>query len=221
MDPSKQATHNWPDFFFWGYIILALSGFIALAVQAYYNPYLPFDPAISLWLQSFHPAWFSTLMVVISWPGYMPEAGLIVAAILVLAYFVKYHLEALLLAMVAITSEILNFAVKTIVHQPRPSPDLIHVVKILTSYNFPSGHVMFFTSFFAFLWFLIYRLCHPSWQRTAFLVILGLMVALVGISRIFLGAHWFSDVLGAYLLGGAILLVSIRIYNQNKLPSRR
>jgi undecaprenyl-diphosphatase len=64
--------------------------------------------------------------------------------------------------------------------------------------------------------FLGFTLLKPSWARTLLLVILGSLVALIGLSRIYLGAHWASDVTGAYLLGSLWLAVSIGIYRWGK-----
>jgi len=73
-----------------------------------------------------------------------------------------------------------------------------------------------YTAFFGFLMFLGYTLLKPSFARTVMLVILGSLVGLVGLSRIYLGDHWASDVVGAYLLGSLWLALSIAIYRWGK-----
>ena len=86
----------------------------------------------------------------------------------------------------------------------------------LTDSSFPSGHVLMYTAFFGFLMFLGYTLLKPSIARAVMLVILGSLVALVGLSRIYLGDHWASDVTGAYLLGSLWLAMSIALYRWGK-----
>jgi membrane-associated phospholipid phosphatase len=201
----------------WIYCVLALAGFSVLAVLAYQMPYLPFDPVITLGVQAFHPDWWTFLMTAVSWPGYMPQAALVVAVLVGLFYAAGYRRAALVAVASTVSAEILDFVIKMAIHQPRPSPDLVHVARILTSYSFPSGHVMFFTSFYAFLWFVSLKVLKPSLLRTFLLVLFGAMVVLVGVSRIYLGEHWFSDVIGAYLLGSVILLIAIRLA---RLPSK-
>jgi undecaprenyl-diphosphatase len=62
----------------------------------------------------------------------------------------------------------------------------------------------------------IYTLLKRSWMRSLLLALLGMFILLVGISRIYLGQHWASDVLGAYLLGGFLLAGILLLYEWGK-----
>jgi len=73
------------------------------------------------------------------------------------------------------------------------------------------------TAFGGFLIFLCFALLKSSPGRTALLVALSLVLALMGVSRIYLGQHWFSDVMGAYLFGSLWLLLTIRFYRWGKV----
>jgi undecaprenyl-diphosphatase len=117
---------------------------------------------------------------------------------------------------VAAGSGSLGQLIKIAVHRPRPGANLVTVLQQLNSYSFPSGHVLTYTAFFGFLFFLGYTLLKPSFARTILLVILGSLVALIGLSRIYVGDHWASDVTGAYLLGSLWLVLSIYIYRWGK-----
>jgi len=126
------------------------------------------------------------------------------------------HWESLVAAIAALFSPMVNLLVKQLVARSRPTVDLVHVFRILDSYSFPSGHVMFYVGFFGYLWFLVYTLLKHSIRRIFLLSLLGSLVALIGVSRIYLGQHWASDVLGAYLLGGLILAGVIQLYQRGK-----
>jgi membrane-associated phospholipid phosphatase len=103
-------------------------------------------------------------------------------------------------------------SIKLMVERPRPGTDTVRVMSELLDYSYPSGHVVSYVSLYGFLFFLVYVLVKRSWQRTAVLSVLALLVGLVGVSRIYLGHHWASDVVGGYALGTAYLLVLIEAY---------
>ena len=110
--------------------------------------------------------------------------------------------------------EAINALVKLIIQRPRPSPDLVHVVKMMNDYSFSSGYVMYYTAFLGFIRFLAFTLLRKSWLRTLILVVFGAMILLVGVSRVYLGQHWMSDVAGAYLLGSLALVLIIAVYRR-------
>jgi membrane-associated phospholipid phosphatase len=103
-----------------------------------------------------------------------------------------------------------------LIQRPRPTANLVHVFRILNSYSFPSGHVMFYVVFFGFLFFLAFALLKPSLVRNLLLLFFAVMILLIGVSRIYLGQHWASDVLGAYLLGSLTLVANIVFYRWGK-----
>jgi membrane-associated phospholipid phosphatase len=112
--------------------------------------------------------------------------------------------------------EALNNFVKYVVHRPRPPSSLVEVYQVLTSYSFPSGHVMYYLALYGFMLFLVFVVLKRRWLRTLLITILSALIVLVGISRIYLGEHWASDVLAAYLLGGLGLTAVIAIYRWGK-----
>jgi hypothetical protein len=84
--------------------------------------------------------------------------------------------------------------------------------------SFPSGHVMFYTVFFSFLlFFAVTRLPRSLWRAVAVILTGGLIVS-VGPSRMYLGAHWLSDVIAAYLFGIIILVFGIEFYLRDLAP---
>jgi len=74
---------------------------------------------------------------------------------------------------------------------------------------------------FGFLFFLTFVLLKPGLLRRALQSVVLLLIALVGVSRVYLGAHWPSDVLGAYLAGGIWLMFMITVYQRIKAKTVR
>lgn len=102
-------------------------------------------------------------------------------------------------------SVLFAFAGKLALHRPRP----IEAVVYEASYAFPSGHALISVSLFGFLTYIWLREI-ASWPLRVNIFFAWLLLALsIGLSRIVLGVHFLSDVLGGYLLGGIWLLVGI------------
>jgi undecaprenyl-diphosphatase len=80
--------------------------------------------------------------------------------------------------------------------------------------SFPSGHVTSYMALFGFLFYLIYALMRPSLLRSALGAVFGALIGLVGLSRVYLGAHWASDVLGGYCFGFFWLALTIYFYRR-------
>lgn len=78
-----------------------------------------------------------------------------------------------------------------------------------TGYSFPSQHAVGAMIFYGFLLFLIYRHAKNGLARKLSSFVLLSLILLVGFSRIYLGAHWASDVLAGWFLGGIILSAMI------------
>jgi membrane-associated phospholipid phosphatase len=198
------------------YLIVAVVVFIILAVLAKTIAYFTFDVTITRALQTYHAGWFDALMGALTWIGFAPQAWVITLIILAFLYASGLKWETVVLLISVVGSSALGLGIKFLVDRPRPSADLVNVINQLKDYSFPSGHVLFFTTFFGFLLFLAYTLLKPAWWRVVLLVTLVGMVALIGPSRIYEGQHWASDVIGAYLLGSVWLALSILIYRWGK-----
>jgi undecaprenyl-diphosphatase len=117
---------------------------------------------------------------------------------------------------VAAAGSLVGEGIKVIAHRARPTPDLVQVLSEMHDFSFPSGHVLFYTAFFGFLAFVVFTRWPASPLRRILLSGLGLMIAMVGVSRVYLGHHWASDALGSYLLGTAWLAFTIQLYRWGK-----
>ena len=200
---------------FHAYVIIATALFLVLAVTAHYVPYFGIDLKITRALQSHQGGFLDAVMRGLTWMGFYPQVYALVALFLTLLFALGLRWEVVAAAFAAFGT-VVGSVIKLIVYRPRPSADLIHSLGKLDTSSFPSGHVLLASCFYGFLAFLAYTLLKPSWPRTVLLVLIGLVIALMGPSRIYLGQHWFSDVLGAYVLGSLWLTLSIHVYRWGK-----
>lgn len=212
---APRPTRRYRAAVFQVYVLGASAVFIALAVVSHTVAYFPIDLTITHAVQSYHGGAFDGLMYGLSWLGFMPQVYMLGAATVGALFMGGLRWEAVV-AVFAACGVGIGTLVKLVVYRPRPSADLVHVLRNLPSSGFPSGHVLEFTTFCGFLAFLVYTLLKPSWARTTLLIAFALLILLMGLSRIYQGQHWFSDVMGAYLLGSLWLALTIKLYRWGK-----
>ena len=102
---------------------------------------------------------------------------------------------------------IINYGVKQVFRRERPN--ILSLVDI-SGFSFPSGHSMVSSSFYGFLVYLIYKYCKSKWRYFG-IAILTFLILFIGISRIYLGVHYASDVIGGFALGLVWLSVFVSI----------
>jgi len=122
--------------------------------------------------------------------------------------------EALFLAVAIGGSVILDEALKLIFHRPRPQ---LSWAQVQPEYSFPSGHSMNSLVFYLALAIIVGRL----WSRRAGLIAAMLAIGLavlIGTSRIYLGYHYFTDVVGGLFAGLAWLLLVSWVFDMGELP---
>jgi membrane-associated phospholipid phosphatase len=167
-------------------------------------------------VQSVGAPWFGPLMLGISLPGFFPQSILIVAGLALLFWRSGYRTETRF-ALAASGSVLITEVFKRVFARPRPDAELVSVVAGATGNSFPSGHTLFYVTFFGFLAYLAYAQLKPGRLRVAVLLVAGLLILLVGPSRIWMGQHWASDVLASYALGLTYLVGLVWLYGRRRL----
>lgn len=105
----------------------------------------------------------------------------------------------------------LNHLIKSFIKRPRP--DIIYHLIKQGGWSFPSGHAMVSLSFYGFLIYLVIKYIKKRNLRDFLVVILSLIIIFVGFSRIYLGVHYTSDVLGGYTLGIMYMMIYTTIFD--------
>jgi len=103
-----------------------------------------------------------------------------------------------------INDVMLNNILKIIFKRERPL-DLMLIEE--TGYSFPSGHTMVATIFYGFIIYLINKSNYQKKTKTIINTLLIVLIILIGISRIYLGVHYATDVIASYLIGISYLII--------------
>ncbi len=206
--------------------LVAVGGVLLwLALLVARQPGFPIDVAITRALQSVRQPVYGWILTHVSDLGYSPLSPLTFVAVFGLLVAMRLRREAIVAVAAALLAGLSDGLLKALTARPRPSAALVHVWNHPGDYSFPSGHVVHYTVLFGFACYALLHLAHregtqPSrsygsrartWAALALAVVLAALVVLVGPSRVYLGAHWPTDVLGGYLLGGLWLAGAVRV----------
>ena len=165
------------------------------------------DEQISGWLHAHQKTAITAFMLFISRVHSTVWVAFVTLVIIAWCYVRKLRYWALTLALSVYGGSLLNVILKLMFARARPTFE--NPIIVLTSYSFPSGHTMAATVLYGtFCAFVFSR--SRRWLIRAVAVVVSLfMIALVAFSRIYLGAHYPSDVLGAFLEGLAWLTICL------------
>jgi len=199
------------------YYAAALLAFAALTLFVYRNPQIDWDVRAATALQGVPGLFEFMRLASVPGDGWIPHAMTAVTVIIFL--LLRRFSEAGALTLSASGGAILSRSFKIMIARPRPTPELVQVFRPIDTMSFPSGHVTFYVCYFGFLFFVAYAILpRGSKRRRLALALTALPVLLVGPSRVYLGEHWPSDTLGAYLMSGVWVALCLDFYRRWKKP---
>ena len=198
-----------------GILILLLmlsAGFLfwELAVGIVAGESFAWDESLMLAAHSTSQPWLDKLFWAIT-----QTAGPLVLIPVTITVVVLWRRSEKTAAMLVITSVAAGFVLSSLfkLKYARPRPDLFPPLVVEHSYSFPSGHTLTAVTFYGLLAILLWQRGHHFWG-----IIAGLWVLLVAFSRVYLGAHYPSDVLASLALGVIMLFLIMIVYGR-ALPS--
>lgn len=188
-------------------LISLVIAFVILSCIVIFLPLEVLDIHISKELQEKQTPLLNQIMIGISWLGKTYVAFAVVVTTSLFLLFSGYKREAVLVFS-TLLSGLLGLVFKILINRPRPSEDLVVLLEETKYQSFPSGHVLFYTAFFGVLILIILYLKSISYKIKLLLITICIsMIFLCALSRIYLGAHWFTDVLGGFILGIFCVLI--------------
>ncbi|CAN5528621.1 hypothetical protein BH23CHL4_BH23CHL4_06980 [soil metagenome] len=194
------------------YVAAAMTAFAFLARRVASGDTIDLDARVTRVLQRNNRRWFGALMHAVSWPGFPPQSR-VIPWLLPGAMLAAGRPFQAVFQLLGWGTGAISGLVKFIVKRPRPDlADILVTPARIGGTSFPSGHVIIYTGVYGFLAYLAH--CHVKMKVLRRLIVGGLtgMIALVGPSRVYLGHHWFSDVVASYLLGTSYVTVLSTIY---------
>lgn len=195
-------------------LILVIAGtsiFIELTDTLKEEELAVFDHQISEYIISFRTPALTDYFIFITHVGdiygYAVMFGIAIIASMLYFKNWKYILQTVFVLMLASISNVL---LKRLVDRARPGAEHLVVVETL---SYPSGHAMSAMAFYGFLIYLFYRFKINPWLKYAIIIFLIAVILSIGISRIYLGVHYPSDVVGGFIAGLIWVFFCILLFN--------
>lgn len=195
---------NWK----WIVLFICLIGFLELAEDVFNKEIMNWDIIGYKIISTFLISDFATPIA-----KFITNFGgaifIIILTVILIAVIKNKKIGLSILTNLAIIT-ILNQLLKKILQRPRPTE---YRIIEESGYSFPSGHSMISMAFYGYLIYLIYKYVENKNVKCILISLLSVLICLIGISRIYLGVHYTSDVLGGFLISISYLVIYISAVN--------
>ena len=193
----------------WIILFICLVGFLAIAEDVFHKEIMMKDIIGYKLVSTFLISDFATPIAkfITNFGG----AIFLIIATIILFILIKNKKIGFSIISNLVIVTILNQLLKNILQRPRPTE--FRIVEE-TGFSFPSGHSMVSMAFYGYLIYLIYRYVKNKYLKWTLIVLLSILICTIGISRIYLGVHYTSDVLGGFLISISYLVIYISAVNK-------
>jgi undecaprenyl-diphosphatase len=191
------------------FVIAAVSviGFSLMSLLISDHKIIRFDSFVITTIQGLESPLLTSIMKFFTFIGSAPFVIILSLFLLFFLYKVLHHrLELILLSAAILGSAALNGILKNFFHRVRP--DLHRLIEV-SGYSFPSGHAMNAFTVYGMISFLLWRHIPSKWGRSLLIFFSVIMILAIGTSRIYLGVHYPSDIIGGYFASGFWLATAI------------
>jgi len=192
-------------------VVAGINIFIELTEELKENDLGIYDQQISDFIVSFRTPMLTDYFIFITNVGdvygYLIVLGI---AIVVTSLYFKNWKYILQTVFVLLLASISNVVLKRLVDRARPGVEHLVVVETL---SYPSGHAMSAMAFYGFLIYLFYRFKINPFLKYIIIFLLIVVILSIGISRIYLGVHYPSDIVGGYIAGLIWVFFCILLFN--------
>ena len=187
--------------------LLSLLLFLEILSEVLSKDILFIDTLVLNFIYSFRDPLLTNIMHFVSFLG--GEFMLLSATVIVVFLAFKQHKkEAVLFAFIVLSGYVLNNAIKYLLKVPRPDIDPLSATGF---YSFPSGHAMNSLIFYGLLAYFTFHFTRNRGLGVLVSVLSIILIILIGFSRLYLGLHYTSDVIGGFIAGFWLLTTAILI----------
>ncbi len=200
----------------WIILFACLIGFLALAEDVFYEEIMNGDiigyNLVSSLLIS------DSMTPIAKFITNFGGAIFLIGLTVILFFIIKNKKIGLSIFLNLVIVTVLNQLLKYILQRPRPTK---YRIINESGYSFPSGHSMVSMAFYGYLIYLIYKYAKNKYLKWTSIILLSILIGLIGLSRIYLGVHYTSDVLAGFLISISYLITYITILDKTFVESEK
>lgn len=199
--------------------VIGLNAFVELTDELAENELTTIDAAVADYIHAFRTERLTLFFTFITHLG--DRFGYVVIIILLAVFFLirhhswKFTVQTLLVLLLSTFS---NMVLKKMINRSRPAIE--HLVSVSTL-SYPSGHAMCAMAFYGFLIYLTFRYKVRMWLKVVLIAVLIFLILAIGISRIYLGVHYPSDVAAGFMGGLIWVAFCVVLFNLIDLLQKR
>jgi len=204
---AMRLRLSWKSCCLWAALLVTL----ALFPLAWAFPTFPGDERALMEVQGLQSGWLDRVALAVSSLGLVSVSITLVLAVSGSLFFLRHRADALIV-LLSLVPMVAGKGLKMIVERPRP--DYLLVGPAPHGLSFPSGHSIYAVLVGGILIFLVGQLVKPPLLRLWLQIGIGVVILAIGASRVYIGVHWPSDVLGGYLFGCMALVGLLALRKQ-------
>ena len=200
-------------------VVLGINIFISLTETLHSDALAKYDSKVTEFIISFRTPALNKFLQFITEVGDF-YGYLVIAIVSTIIFYLKFKNWRYVgeIFFVLIVSGLSNVALKQVINRARP--DAEHLVSV-ASLSYPSGHAMSAIAFYGFLIYLVYTFKLKAWIKIGLILAFGFLIITIGISRVYLGVHYPSDIVGGYIAGFIWVLFCIVLFHIVDLLRKR
>ncbi len=193
------------------FVVVGINLFIELTETLTTDVLAEYDTRVTDYIISFRSSALTNYFVFVTHVGDIYGYATVLAISIFLSLVIfkrkKYVVQ---ISVVLFLSALSNLVLKRFINRARP--DIEHMVSVETL-SYPSGHAMSAMAFYGFLIYLFYKFKMNRFIKSTAIFMLTLLILSIGISRIYLGVHFPSDILGGFIAGAIWVVFCIVLFN--------
>ncbi len=194
--------------------LVSLLAFSVMALLVKRNTIASLDSNIISYVQGLEAPWLTTIMRFFTFIGdTIPVIILTIGSLFLLYKVLNHRAELVLFLGVMLGANILFLTLKMFFQRARPD---LHRLAEATNYSFPSGHATMAFSLYGVLTFILWRHINTSFKRTIHIIVSSIVILSIGLSRIYLGVHYPSDIFAGYFISAFWLMLAIGFFQRYK-----